>query len=246
MMKTHLNLQALKLAALAGLTALLVTGCATTKKDFEQALAAHTITAYEAFLQKHPTSQYSGQARQRLAALEAKQLITETGTVADFEAFLAKHPTGEAADWMRKVMKELDKWPSSTDEKTLKTWIRMNPTSPRRAEIEGRIAKVQRLRTVLESDPRVTGVKAGMSGADLEALMGKPDEPFTVALSFGNSQFEGHVATGVYYLAKEDDMVAYMEVSCTVGYDQGETGRVNAIKAVKKFSKGLGVLKPNK
>jgi CxxC motif-containing protein (DUF1111 family) len=60
---------------------LMVLGCATAKKDWDLAARTDTIKVYEAFLAKHPKTEYAEQAKKRIAELEGAELkkITITG-----------------------------------------------------------------------------------------------------------------------------------------------------------------------
>ena len=50
------------------LFALLLTGCATTKGDWEKANRLNTAEAYEEFLRKHPESEFTEEAKKRIPA----------------------------------------------------------------------------------------------------------------------------------------------------------------------------------
>ena len=50
-----------------------LTACNLAEGDWQQATAANTLTAYQAFLQKHPDSKHADNARGRILALQDEQ-----------------------------------------------------------------------------------------------------------------------------------------------------------------------------
>lgn len=52
------------------LSALTIAGCATPRADYEKAEHINSVEAYRAFLQKYPYSQYTEDAKSKIAKLE--------------------------------------------------------------------------------------------------------------------------------------------------------------------------------
>lgn len=54
-------------------TFLLLAGCASTRSDFDRVRERDTVEAYESFIQKHPESELTAEARRRLQVLIAER-----------------------------------------------------------------------------------------------------------------------------------------------------------------------------
>ena len=71
----------------------MLAGCATEYQAFEEAKAANTAEAYEAFLLEYPDGVNKAAAVERLDNLDWEAAEAEN-TAASYEAYLAKHPEG--------------------------------------------------------------------------------------------------------------------------------------------------------
>lgn len=74
---------------------LALSGCATTKRDWQDANRLGTVEAYEQFLQKHPHAEQANDARRLLPELRADRDWSKaeaTNTIGAYEKFLSMHP----------------------------------------------------------------------------------------------------------------------------------------------------------
>lgn len=82
---------------LISFVALVLSGCATTKRDWQEANRQGTVLAYEQFLKNHPNTEEANEARRLLRELEADRENTDwskaetANTIGDYEKFLIKH-----------------------------------------------------------------------------------------------------------------------------------------------------------
>jgi cell division protein FtsN len=81
------------------LTALLgVSGCSRQQSDWEKAVGANTSDAYEQFLKKYPSGDFTAQAQARLKELYEErdwQKARDTDTLEGYQAFLKQYPEGK-------------------------------------------------------------------------------------------------------------------------------------------------------
>jgi cell division protein FtsN len=81
------------------LTALLgVSGCSRQQSDWEKAVGANTPDAYELFLKKYPSGDFTAQAQARLKELNEErdwQKARDTDTLEGYQAFLKQYPEGK-------------------------------------------------------------------------------------------------------------------------------------------------------
>ena len=88
-----------KLVLVLCLTALLgVSGCSRQQSDWEKAVGANTPDAYELFLKKYPSGEFSAQAQARLKELYEErdwQKARDTDTLEGYQAFLKQYPEGK-------------------------------------------------------------------------------------------------------------------------------------------------------
>jgi len=90
--------------ALIAVLALLAAGCSREQQDWRSAESADTSEAYARFVEQHPDSELTAQARARLAQLGEERDWTQAGKVATAEAyraFLAEHPSGKWSEEAR-------------------------------------------------------------------------------------------------------------------------------------------------
>ena len=79
---------------------MLVSGCSREQQDWRSAEAADTIEAYGQFIQQHPESELTVQARTRVAQLGEDRDWQRAGsadTVDAYREFVAQHPNGKWA-----------------------------------------------------------------------------------------------------------------------------------------------------
>jgi cell division septation protein DedD len=85
----------LVLALTAGLA---LSGCSRQQSDWEKTRAANTTDAYELFLKKYPSGEFSAQAKARVTELYEErdwQKARDTDTLEAYQAFLKQYPEGK-------------------------------------------------------------------------------------------------------------------------------------------------------
>lgn len=79
---------------------LVLVGCATAGRDWQQASRQDTVGAYQQFLQKYPNADQASQARLRLKLLQSEaawKRAESANTVAAYNAFLSQYPNSTHA-----------------------------------------------------------------------------------------------------------------------------------------------------
>jgi cell division protein FtsN len=78
--------------------ALAFSGCSRQQSDWEKTRAANTTDAYELFLKKYPSGEFTAQAQARVKELYEErdwQKARDTDTLDAYQAFLKQHPEGK-------------------------------------------------------------------------------------------------------------------------------------------------------
>jgi cell division protein FtsN len=78
--------------------ALALSGCSRQQSDWEKTRAANTTDAYELFLKKYPSGEFSAQAKARVKELYEErdwQKARDTDTLDAYQAFLKQYPEGK-------------------------------------------------------------------------------------------------------------------------------------------------------
>jgi cell division protein FtsN len=78
--------------------ALALSGCSRQQSDWEKTRTANTADAYEQFLKKYPSGEFTGQARAQLKGLYEErdwQKARDTDTLDAYQAFLKQYPEGK-------------------------------------------------------------------------------------------------------------------------------------------------------
>jgi cell division protein FtsN len=78
--------------------ALGVAGCSRQQSDWEKTRAANTTDAYELFLKKYPSGEFTAQAKARVKELYEErdwQKARDTDTLEAYQAFLKQYPEGK-------------------------------------------------------------------------------------------------------------------------------------------------------
>src|SRR5450755_3698960 len=89
----------LSLVAVLGLA-----GCSRQQSDWEKTRAAKTTDAYEVFLKKYPSGEFSAQAQARVKELYEErdwQKARDTDTADAYQAFLKQYPEGKYTEEAR-------------------------------------------------------------------------------------------------------------------------------------------------
>src|SRR3984885_16370084 len=78
--------------------ALALSGCSRQQSDWEKTRAANTTDAYELFLKKYPTGEFTTQAQARVKELYEERdwkKARDTDTLEAYQGFLKQHPEGK-------------------------------------------------------------------------------------------------------------------------------------------------------
>jgi cell division protein FtsN len=78
--------------------ALALSGCSRQQSDWEKTRAANTTDAYEVFLKKYPSGEFTAQAQARVKELYEErdwQKARDTDTLDAYQAFLKQYPEGK-------------------------------------------------------------------------------------------------------------------------------------------------------
>jgi cell division protein FtsN len=88
-----------KVLLVLSLTAVLaLTGCSRQQSDWEKTRTANNTDAYELFLKKYPSGEFTAQARARVKELYEErdwQKARDTDTLEAYQAFLKQYPEGK-------------------------------------------------------------------------------------------------------------------------------------------------------
>ncbi len=79
-------------------SALGLSGCSRQQSDWEKTRAANTTEAYELFLKKYPSGEFTAQAQARVKELYEErdwQKARDTDTLEGYQAFLKQYPEGK-------------------------------------------------------------------------------------------------------------------------------------------------------
>jgi cell division protein FtsN len=79
-------------------TALALSGCSRQQSDWEKTRASNTTDAYELFLKKYPSGEFTSQAQARVKELYEErdwQKARDTDTLDAYQAFLKQYPEGK-------------------------------------------------------------------------------------------------------------------------------------------------------
>ncbi|HEX3912786.1 MAG TPA: SPOR domain-containing protein [Steroidobacteraceae bacterium] len=83
---------------------LAVSGCSRQQSDWEKTRTANTTDAYESFVKKYPSGEFTPQAQARLKELYEErdwQKARDTDTLEGYQGFLKQYPEGKWADEAR-------------------------------------------------------------------------------------------------------------------------------------------------
>jgi cell division protein FtsN len=84
--------------------ALAISACSRQQSDWEKTRAANTTDAYELFLKKYPSGEFTAQARARVKELYEErdwQKARDTDTLEAYQAFLKQYPEGKWSEEAR-------------------------------------------------------------------------------------------------------------------------------------------------
>ena len=86
------------ISVLSSTAVLVISGCSRQQSDWEKTRTANTTDAYELFLKKYPTGEFTAQAQARVKELYEErdwQKARDTDTLEAYQAFLKQYPEGK-------------------------------------------------------------------------------------------------------------------------------------------------------
>jgi SPOR domain len=132
--------------------------CSSAQGDWQQATAANTFVAYASFLQKHPNTPQSVEARKRIHALRDEQAwarAEQANTVQSYQNYIQDDPAGihldEAKDHIAASERSLA-WTTASMTDTpdaLEAFLQKFPQGPQAAQAKARLAQLTGYRVQL-------------------------------------------------------------------------------------------------
>ncbi len=148
-MKTPRTLAGAAGAALISLTLL---GCSSAQEDWKKADAQNTVAAYQEFLEQHPNTQQSVEARSRIHALKDEQAWSEAqknNTIQAYQQYLHDLPNGIHSEESRERITSLeraDAWKSAqADGKApaLEAFLQKYPSGPEATAARAKLDEIK-------------------------------------------------------------------------------------------------------
>lgn len=127
-------------------------GCATTKRDWQEASRQGTVEAYEQFLRDHPDAEQSSQARRRIAELLAEEdwgRAKSMDTIVGYRDYLTKHPQSKKAKEAQERREELESqrdWEQTKSSGTIASYaefIQKHPASQQVSEARQELRRLE-------------------------------------------------------------------------------------------------------
>lgn len=97
------------------------TGCTNTTKEWENAEKINTIEAYDAFLKKHPSSEFTDKANKKTEDIKW-QKTKEQNTVESFEKYLKEYPKGLYSALAKQQVENI-KWQEAQESNTVESFL---------------------------------------------------------------------------------------------------------------------------
>ncbi len=197
-------------------------GCLATKQSsWKKAKESNTITAYSAFLEKYPQSEFSDEAKRQIKNLDW-QRAKRYNTVRSFTEFIDKYPDSENTDKAKIHIKELkikqkELMAKQANISLAKLILKMAPPT-KIEEQDGRIVSrvwkpekpdskqnllLPKLRSFLQdgADPNAQRIQ-GYRPSSTNNFSHEEDEGETVSYFYGTMAFAGR--SGTIVSSKED------------------------------------------
>jgi hypothetical protein len=166
----------MSLRAPCWVAALLLTACGSAQGDWNEARAANTVAAYEAFIDKHPNTPQSVQAHQQIAILNDEQGWAQalaTNTAEAFQSYLEQRPTGvyagQAHDRISSI-ERMNAWYESSSAGTtdaLQEFLQRYPHAPESDRARAQLARLTGYRVelaLLRSEKQAEETRARLQG----------------------------------------------------------------------------------
>ncbi len=149
---------------------LLLGGCVTTAFEWKDAQKEDSVEAYQAFIQKHPQSEYDSVAQQRIEQLQWNT-TKNTDTIEAYHAFIQQYPQNEHLSDAKSRIEEL-LWKQASEKDSEASYISFldtYPSSQHKSEADARIAALKPKSLVDNAKAgKLEAVKSDMAGADKE------------------------------------------------------------------------------
>lgn len=135
-----------------------LSACGSSQSDWSQASATHTVASYQAFIDKHPNTPQSVQARNRIAALQDEQSWAQAlqAESADaFQSYLQQRPSGIHADEARDRISSIERmnaWYAASavgSPEALQAFLQKYPHGPEADQARAHLAKLTGYRVEL-------------------------------------------------------------------------------------------------
>jgi ankyrin repeat protein/outer membrane protein assembly factor BamD (BamD/ComL family) len=166
-------------------------GCATTKRDWQEANRQGTIEAFEKFLQKHPSTEQANDARRLLPEMRADEdwsQVKVTNTIDAYEEFISKYPRSkhikQAGNAMESLRFEQAKASDSID--AYESYLKHHPDGFAAQDAQSRLRKARYAKAIKRMTvPDLESFLAQYhEGADVDMIKSKLSALQTLEKSF--------------------------------------------------------------
>jgi ankyrin repeat protein len=123
------------------LSAVVLTGCHTTQRDWDQAKKDSTSAGYALFLSRHPQGEHVDEAKAAIESLDWKQSVS-TNTSPAYALYISHHPQGPNIGEAKAAIERLD-WDQAVSANNLPAFaafLSAHPDSTRITVTNGRVA----------------------------------------------------------------------------------------------------------
>ena len=104
-------------------------GCATVRKDWEYAQTVNTVQSYQDFIRKHPQSEFSREAYNRIEKLDW-QRTQATNTIDSYSRYLSHYQDGKFSSLAKERIDELE-WKRAESEATVQAYLKFINDHPK-------------------------------------------------------------------------------------------------------------------
>jgi hypothetical protein len=146
------------LCALCLFTAASLAACSSAQSDWNEANASNTVAAYQSFLQKHPNTPQSVEARDRIRAMQDEQAwaqAQQVNTTQAFQNYIQQEPSGihvaEAKDRIA-ANERSNAWTAAASTDTpeaLQAFLQKYPQGPEADQAKAKLAQLTGYRVQL-------------------------------------------------------------------------------------------------
>lgn len=155
-----------------------ILGCSTVHIDWDMATSINTIEAYDEFLRKHPDSEFTEQALEKVEPMRFQKALEE-GTVRGLSVYLARYERGRYEKQARSRLRSLRCADQSLMRDGMPAWlVKGDPSDPIH-------------RTSWYLDRSYIGVQPSDIGRGYKAACDDPDYPLDLAWESGHLVYFG-------------------------------------------------------